>query len=71
MVQFECRKTSYPAIDTPYEKCTTYFTLWTLWVNSLDGLFKINAVYYAKQLTICEQMISVFSRICGTLGRSG
>ena len=36
---FNVEKTSYPAIDTPYEKCTTYFTLWTLWVNSLDGLF--------------------------------
>ena len=29
------------------------------------------AVYYEKQLTICEQMISVYSRICVTLCRSG
>ena len=37
----------------------------------MDGLFIINAVYYAKQLTICEQMIYAISRIYGTGGRSG
>ena len=33
-------KTSYPAIDIPFEKFTIYFTLRTLWpINSLDGIF--------------------------------